>query len=94
MGDKITIRPDYEKKKIFNRINRISGQLNGVKKMIDENKHCNDILVQLSAIEKSINSLSNYVLECHLYNCVSKELEDGNLEIIDELVSLYKRFNK
>lgn len=54
----------------------------------------NDILIQLSAIENSVKSLSNHILENHIYSCVSNELEKGNLEIIDELISLFKRFNK
>lgn len=92
--DKKTYRNDEEKKIINNRINRIEGQLKGIKKMIQEDAYCNDVLVQLSAIENSVKSLSNHVLEKHLYSCVTKDLENGNLEIIDELISLFKKFNK
>lgn len=62
--------------------------------MVQEDKYCNDILIQLSAIENSIKSLSNHILENHLYSCVTNDLEKGNLEIIDELISLFKKFNK
>lgn len=62
--------------------------------MIREDAYCNDVLVQLSAIENSVKSLSNYVLENHLYNCVTRDLEKGDTEIIDELISLFKKFNK
>ena len=62
--------------------------------MIAEDTYCNDILIQLSAIENSIKSLSNTILENHLYSCVSKDLERGNLDAIDELISLFKRFNR
>ena len=92
--NKKTYRNDEEKKLINNRINRIEGQLRGIKKMISEDAYCNDILVQLSAIENSVKSLSNHVLENHLYSCVTRDLENGKLEIIDELVSLFKKFNK
>ena len=92
--NKTTHRTDKEKKIITNRINRIEGQLRGIKKMIEEDAYCNDVLIQLSAIENSVKSLSNHILENHLYNCVTKDLEDGNLEIIDELISLFKKFNK
>ena len=91
---KKTCRSDEEKKAITNRINRIEGQLHGVKKMIQNDTYCNDVLVQLSAIEKSVKSLSNHVLENHLYSCVYNDLEKGNLSIVDELVDLFKRFNK
>lgn len=91
---KKTSRSEYEKNLITNRINRLEGQLHGVKKMIDNDAYCNDVLVQLSAIEKSVKSLSNHILENHLYSCVYNDLEKGNLEIVDELVGLFKRFNK
>lgn len=91
---KQTHRNESDKKNITNRINRIIGQMNGIKNMIMENRYCDDVLMELSAIEKSIQSLSNLILEKHLYSCVSTSIENGNLEILDELVSIFKRFNK
>lgn len=91
---KKTKRSDDEKQKIINRLNRIEGQVVGIKKMINDDRYCNDVLIQLRAIDKSINSLSNYILENHLYSCVSNDLEKGNIEVIDEIISLFKRFNK
>ena len=92
--DKKTHRREDEKKTINNRISRIEGQLKGIKKMIQEDAYCNDVLVQLSAIENSVRSLSNHILENHLYSCVTSDLEKGNIEIVDELISLFKKFNK
>ena len=92
--NKKTIRGENEKKLINNRINRIEGQLKGIKKMIESDTYCKDVLIQLSAVENSVKSLSNYILENHLYSCVTKDLENGNMEIIDELISLFKKFNK
>mgnify|MGYP000413473943 CR=1 FL=1 len=89
-----TIRKNEEKKLISNRINRIIGQLTGINKMIQNDSYCNDILIQLSAVENSVKSLSNQILDEHLHSCVTKDLKNGNLEIIDELISLFKRFNK
>lgn len=91
---KKTIRDDETKQSLINRINRISGQMNGVKKMIVEDSYCNDILIQLLAIENSIKSLSNQLLENHLYSCITRDLKDGNLETIDEVVALFKKFNR
>ena len=92
--DKKTYRGEEEKKIINNRINRIEGQLKGIKKMIQDDCYCNDVLIQLSAIQNSVKSLSNHILEEHLYSCVARDLEHGKLETIDELISLFKRFNK
>ena len=89
-----TYRGEVEKKQLINRLSRVEGQLRGIKKMIMEDAYCNDVLIQLSAVENSIKSLSNNVLENHLYSCVSKDLEDGNLDTIEELISLFKRFNR
>ena len=69
----------------------LSGAIN---KMVQNDEYCNDILIQLSAIENSVKSLSNHILENHIYSCVADDLENGNLEVIDELVSLFKKFNK
>lgn len=92
--DKRTHRGEEEKKLINNRLNRIEGQLRGIKKMIQEDAYCNDVLVQLSAVENSVKSVSNHVLENHLYTCMTRDLENGDLDIIDELIVLFKKFNK
>lgn len=85
--------PD-EKKLIINRLNRINGQINGINKMVENDAYCNDVLIQLSAVEKGVKSLSTHILENHLYTCVSRNLENGDLDTIDELISLFKRFNQ
>ena len=87
-------RSAEEKKLIINRLNRIGGQINGITKMVENDAYCNDILVQLSAVKNSVKSLSTHVLENHLYTCVARDLENGNLDSIDELISLFKRFNQ
>ena len=90
----MTKRDNNTKKLLTNRLNRIEGQIRGIKKMIEEDRYCNDALIQLAAVESSVKSLSNQVLENHLLTCISNDIENGNLEVIDELISLFKRFNK
>ena len=91
---KLTIRSGQEKKKLLNRLNRIEGQVRGVKRMITEDQYCNDILIQLAAIDKSVQSLSIEMLESHLYRCISNDMKDGNIETIDEVIQLFRRFQK
>ena len=91
---KKTNRNINDKKLIINRLNRISGQINGISKMVENDAYCNDLLIQLSAVENSVKSLSTLILERHLYTCVPAHLENGDYETIDELISLFKRFNK
>ena len=91
---KKTVRGENEKKLINNRLNRIEGQIMGIKRMIQNDAYCTDVLIQLSAVENATKSLSNHILENHLYSCVSRDLENGNLDVIDELINLFKKFNK
>ncbi len=91
---KKTQRSPEEKKLIINRLNRISGQVNGIAKMIENDAYCNDVLVQLSAVKNSVKSLSAHILENHLYTCVTNDLEKGDYDTLDELISLFKRFNQ
>lgn len=88
---KKTERNEEEKKQLLIRIKRIDGQLAGIKKMIEEDKYCNDILIQIVAAEKSLKSLANLMFENHIYRCISDDIKSE--EIIDELTSLFKRFN-
>ena len=90
---KKTHRSAETKKNLINRLNRINGQVNGVKKMIEEDSYCNDILIQLSAIKNSVQSLSNELLDSHLCTCITKDLQKGNLDTVDEVVNLFKKFN-
>ena len=81
-----------EKRRLQNRINRIIGQMNGIKRMIDENRYCDDILIQLSAINNSIKSLANNILEEHLNSCVVDKIKSNDLGIISEVMEIVKRF--
>ncbi|MBQ6624685.1 MAG: metal-sensing transcriptional repressor [Clostridia bacterium] len=92
--NKKTKRSPEEKKLIINRLNRINGQINGINRMIENDAYCNDVLIQLSAVKNSIKSLSTHILENHLYTCITRDLENGDLDSIDELISLFKRFNQ
>lgn len=75
------------------RLNRIIGQLNGVKSMIDDNRYCGDVLTQLAAAESALKSVSGIVLRNHLETCVVEQIEQGNTEVIDEVLQLMKKFS-
>lgn len=87
--------PDHSKE--ISRLNRISGQLDGVKKMIEERRYCPDIITQLRAISSATKSLEASLLETHLEGCVvgafkAKDAENQRKKI-EELVTLFKRFD-
>ena len=76
------------------RINRVIGQLNGIKTMVDENRYCGDVLIQLSATENAIKSIERIVLENHLQTCIVEQIQSGNTEVIDEAIDLIKKVAK
>ena len=77
---------------LHKRLNRVIGQLNGVKAMIDDNRYCGDVLTQLSAAESAVHSVSAIMLQDHLETCVVEQIERGNLEVIDEVMQLLKKY--
>ena len=92
METKIKIRNAEEKKLIVNRLNRIIGQVNGIKKMVEEDRYCDEVLIQLSAVDKAIKSLANMVLDSHMHTCMIKRINEGDIAAVDEVVDLFKRF--
>lgn len=76
------------------RLNRAIGQLNGVKRMIDENRYCGDVLVQLAAAESAVHSVSMLMLQDHIETCVVERIRRGDEEVVEETVQLVKRFAK
>ncbi len=89
---KLKPRDEDSKKKLLNRMKRMIGQLNGIMKMIEEDRYCDDVLIQLSAVDKSIKSLANQILDEHLHSCVVDNIKNGNEEAIDEIIDLFRRF--
>lgn len=85
-------REDDQKKKLLARIHKIQGQVNGIEKMIINDKYCDDVLIQLSAIDKSIKSLANVILDEHMHTCLVERIKNNELEEIDNIVTLFKRF--
>jgi DNA-binding FrmR family transcriptional regulator len=83
--------------KELSKLNRISGQIDGVKKMIAEHRYCPDIIIQLRAIRAAIKAVEANVLENHLKSCVAESLASGNAKDaqkkIDELKDIFKRFD-
>lgn len=87
---KETPRTDETKKALENRLNRIIGQLGGIKKMIDDNRYCGDILTQISAVESALENLGYIILQEHMETCVSEKIRRNDDEIIAETMRLIK----
>lgn len=87
-------RDDREYKDLITRLNRIEGQIRGLKRMIAENAYCPDILVQSAAANAAINSFNRVLMANHLRSCVISDLKNGNEETIDELVKTMQKLMK
>lgn len=88
---KATPRQEQELKQLKNRLNRIIGQLNGIGKMLDENRYCGDILTQVAAVESALQSFGFVILKEHMETCVVEEVRKGNEAIMDEALELIKK---
>lgn len=92
MENKTTIRNEDTKRKLKSRINRTIGQLNGISNMIENDRYCDDILIQLSAVDSAVKSIANALLEMHMKCCVKHNIINGNDNILDEVMEMIKRF--
>lgn len=92
--EKNTHRTDEEKKKLINRLNRIEGQVRGIRGMIEKDAYCADVLVQSAAVNAAINSFNKDLLSRHIHSCVVRDIKDGDEEVIDELMKLITKLMK
>lgn len=88
---KSTPRGEAELRGLKNRLNRISGQLNGISRMLDENRYCGDVLTQVAAAQKALQAFGNLVLKDHMETCVVEEIRKGNLSVVDEAIELIEK---
>ncbi|GMB08271.1 DNA-binding FrmR family transcriptional regulator [Thermolongibacillus altinsuensis] len=90
-----TKRDEKEKKELMNRLKRIEGQVRGIQKMIEDDRYCVDILIQMSAIQAALKKVGFQLLERHTNHCVREAIEAGTGdEAIKELMEVFKQFSK
>lgn len=88
-------RTSEEKQKIINRLKRAEGQIRGLQKMVEEDRYCVDILIQISAVQAALKKIGFSVLERHTKSCVYRAIDEGHgSEQIDELLKVLKQFYK
>ena len=87
-------RSEKEHKKLINRLNRIEGQIRGIKKMVENDAYCTDILVQVAAVNAALNAFNKELLAEHIKTCVAQDIRDGKEETIDELVVTLQKLMK
>lgn len=87
-------RSEQEYKDLIHRLNRIEGQVRGVKGMIEKDAYCTDILVQVTAIKAALNSFNKVLLENHIKTCVTRDIREGKEETVDELLVTLQKLMK
>lgn len=91
---KTTDRSEIERKKLINRLNRIEGQIRGIKKMVENDAYCTDILMQSAAVNAAVNSFNKDLIANHIRGCVVRDIREGKDDVIDELVLTLQKLMK
>ena len=87
-------RSEKEYKDLLNRLSRIEGQVRGIRKMVENDAYCTDILVQVSAVNAALNSFNKVLLANHIRTCVADDIRSGKEETIDELMTTLQKLMK
>lgn len=87
-------RSEKEYKDLIHRLNRIEGQIRGIKGMVENDVYCTDILVQVAAVNAALNSFNRVLLENHIKTCVTRDIKEGREETVDELLATLQKLMK
>lgn len=93
-GQKKKERSPEEFKKLVHRLNRIEGQIRGIRNMLENDAYCPDILIQSAAVNAAVNAFNKELLASHIRSCVANDIRAGHDEVIDELVSTMQKLMK
>lgn len=87
-------RSEQEYKNLIHRLNRIEGQIRGIRGMVEKDAYCTDIVMQVAAANAALNSFSKIILANHIKTCVTTDIREGKEETVDELVDLLQKLMK
>lgn len=92
--ERTKIRGDEEKKALINRLNRIEGQIRGIRGMVERDAYCADLLIQVSAVSAALSGFNKELLGEHIRTCVADDVKAGNEEKLNELLELLYKIMK
>ena len=87
-------RSEEEYKSLIHRLNRIEGQIRGIKGMLEKDAYCNDILIQSAAVSAAMNAFNRELLSSHIHSCVVRDIREGKDEVVDELMATLQKLMK
>lgn len=94
-GERKSHHSEATKKNLVTRLNRIEGQVRGLKGLIEKDTYCDDVITQISATQAALNSVAKILLEAHMKECVVDRIQEGDLEVLDEvIVTIHKLMKK
>ena len=82
-------RTEEEKKDLTRRLKIISGQVSGIQQMIDNDRYCDEVLLQVASTTNALKSLGNEILKSHMKSCMIDEINNGNLDVVDDVFTLF-----
>ncbi len=91
---KTKVREPDERKALINRLNRIEGQVKGIRGMVEKNAYCTDILTQVAAVTAALNAFNRELLAEHIKTCVASDIRSGKDETVDELIATLQKLMK
>ena len=87
-------RSEDERTRLIHRLNRIEGQVRGIRSMVEKNAYCTDILIQVSAVNAALNAFNKALLSEHIRTCVSRDIREGREDTVEELCRTLQKLMK
>ena len=91
---KTTARSEEERKKLIHRLNRMEGQIRGIRGMVEKDAYCEDILIQSAAVNAAVSAFNKELIGSHIRGCVARDIREGRDEVIDEFVATLQKLMK
>lgn len=92
--DRNSHHSEKQKKNLTTRLNRVEGQIRGIKAMIERDTYCDDVLNQIAAAQSALSSVGRLLLEAHMKSCVIERIQEGDEQVLDEVLHTIKKLMK
>lgn len=93
-GERKSHHSEKTKQNLITRLNRIEGQVRGLKGLIDKDTYCDDVITQIAATQAALNSVAKLLLEGHMKSCVLERIQEGDTAVLDEVLVTFQKLMK